>query len=321
MSTNRVYLMVAIFSSLLLFLSALLSAQEWCTEESAVLSRAAAENKPIVLACMESDFCPWSQKMFDEILSQKIFSSAMREESILWLCRMRAEGNAKEERLREKYKIEECPVLLLLDPNGREFARFEYLPLEPQVFADHLLEAISDFKEICIALKEERGKSAPKRWQELYHKSKRFSSIDFKKLVLERGIAEDPGVDLLLEKYAFALEQSGRKSSLAKTCKKRLIARDPENRLKVHYKIAMAEFHAAAHTKKSSKKILKPLMHYLAHFQDKENIWNVEMTIAQFLFKEQRKQSALDYANRAYSQCPESMQEEIAASIAYIASH
>jgi protein disulfide-isomerase len=315
--------MVAIFSSLLLFFSAMLSAQEWCTEENAVLSRAAAENKPIVLACIGSDLCPWSQKMYDEILSQNIFSSAMKEETILWLCCLRADGDAKEEKFREKYKIEECPVLLLLDPKGREFARFEYLPLEPQIFADHLLETVSDFKEVCIALTEKRGKKDPVLWQELYHKSQRFSSLDFKKRVLERGIAEDPGIDLLLEKYALVLQQNGQKSSLAKTCKKHLIARDPDNHLKVHFKIAMAEFHAALHSKKNSKKVLKPLMHYLAHFQDKdqENIWNVEMAIAQFFFNENRKPSALDYAKRAYSHCPESMQEEIAASIAYIASH
>jgi protein disulfide-isomerase len=323
--------MNVIFSMLLFFLTACVSLwgndplAHWCMEEADVLNQARQNNKPIVLAFVGRDFCPWSQKMIGEVLGQETFVEKIKPQAILWQYTLHAEGNSKEDRMREKYKIDECPTILLLDPKGREFARFGYLPLDKQGFADQLLEVVADFKEICLALDEHRGKNDANAWLEFYRKAKQFSSIDFKKLVLERGVQEDPGTELLIEKYAFLLERNKIKSPAARECKEMLIQRDPENRHGTHLKIAMAEFHKSAsaeNAKKSPRKVLKPLLHYLELFEekDKDNIWNIEMVIANYLFGAQKKESALEYAKKAYIHAPETMKESIAASIAFIES-
>ncbi len=274
----------------------------WCMEEADVLNQARQKNKPIVLAFVGKDFCPWSQKMIGEVLGQETFVEKIKSEAILWQYTLHAEGNSKEDRMREKYRIDECPTILLLDPKGREFARFGYLPLDKQGFADQLLEVIADFKEICIALDENRGKNDANAWQEFYRKAKQFSSIDFKKLVLERGVQEDPGTELLIEKYAFLLEHNKIKSPAARECKAMIIQRDLENRHGTHFKIPrwrkFPQICKCAKCEKKSKKSVKAsfaLFFISEHFEetDKENIWNIEMVIANYLFGAQKKKRAL----------------------------
>lgn len=300
--------------------------KNWSTEEAAVLRRAREENKPIVLAFVGVDFCPWSHKMTVEILEQESFIEEMGDEVILWQYPLHSEINPQEDRMRSKYKIEECPTIVVLDPQAREFARYGYLPLEPRVFAKHILKTIADFKEICIALNEHRGTNDVKMWSELYHKAKQFSSQEFKKIVLERGVQEDPGIDFLIEQYTFLLESSTYKNSAVKKCKEKLLRKDPENRFGIHFKIAMAEFHKNVSEKKSDKhpkKILRPLLRYLEHFEnkDKDNVWNAEMVIAHYLHAIHAKQSALEFAKRALQRAPESQKQNIANFLTDIESH
>ncbi len=320
-------IMLVIISTLILVLSsfASLAASEpvmhWTTEEGTVLDQALCENKPIVLALVGKDFCPWSQKMIGEVLSQVSFVEKMKNQAIVWQYPLYAEGDLKEERIREKYKIDECPSILLLDPKGREFARFGYLPLDANGFAELLLETIEDFKEICIALEENQGKNDARKWLEFYRKAKQFSSADFKKMVLERGVKEDSGTDLLIEKYIYLLEQNKLKSPAVQVCKKMLIERDPENRLGTHFKIAMAEYHKSVKAK-TPKKALKPILRYLERFEekDKENVWNAEMVIANYLFAQHIKEKAIAYAKKAYEHAPDFLKESIASSISYMES-
>jgi len=163
-------------------------------------------------------------------------------------------------------------------------------------------------------------------WQELYRKAKQFSSTEFKKLVVERGIREDGDSadgELLIEKYALILTDHKIRSSAAKEWKKILLQKDPENRLGLHFKIAMAEFHkccSSPKAKKDPKKALKPLLHYLEHFadKDKENVWTAEMTIAQYLFAAKKVKQALEFAEKAQKHAPDAMKEAVDAAIAYM---
>jgi protein disulfide-isomerase len=320
-------MLLAIFSTLFLSFLCPLAANEmfqWGTEEARVLHLARGENKPIVLAFIGADFCPWSQKMIDEVLGSSAFVNKMCPEAILWQCSLHADGNAKEDQMRHKYKIEECPTLLLLDPQGREFARFGYLPLDALSFAEQLIETIVDFKEICSALQEPAHKYDAKKWQELYGKTKQFSSTDFKKLVLERGVQEDTGTDLLLEKYIFLLEKNKLKDRAVRSCREKLTQKDPDNRFGTQFKIAMADFHKlSAKSTKHPQKILRPLLRYLQRFEDidKENAWKAQMAIAHYLYSLHIKDSALEFAKKAEQNVPEATKGSIAEFISYIQSH
>jgi hypothetical protein len=323
-------MMHLIFSTLVIFLSISASVRAgdllmpWCREETDALQRASEENRPIVLAFVGADFCPWSQKIIGEVFAQSVFLEKMQQRAVLWQYALQAEGNSKEEQMRKRYKIEECPTILLLDPKGREFARYGYLPLDAEGFADRLVETIADFKEICAALDAPEGKEKT-NWQELYRKAQQFSSMEFKKLVLERGIRENGGSDLLVDKYELILKDHKIRSTVAREWKKMLLQKDPDNHLGLHFKMAMAEFHkcCAGHkVKKDPKKALKPLLHYLEHFadKDKENVWNAEMTIAQYLFAAKKIEHALAFAKKAKEHAPEAMKEGIGAAIAYMES-
>ncbi len=317
----------AIFSTLFLFSLCPLAANEmfqWGTEERQVLYQARDENKPIVLAFIGADFCPWSQKMIDEILGNPAFVNKMSLKAVLWQCVLHADGNAKEDLIRHKYKIEECPTVLLLDPQGREFARFGYMPSDALSFAEELIEVIADFKEICISLQGPLHQFDANKWRELYIKTKQFSSADFKKLVLERGVQEDPGTDLLLEKYAFLLEKNTLKNRAVRSCRQKLLQKDPDNRFGTHFKIALADFHKlSAKSSKHPQKILRPLLRYLQRFEekDKKNAWRAQMAIAQFLYSMHIKDGALEFAKKAEKNVSESAKESIVEFISHVQLH
>src|SRR3977135_2383930 len=113
----------------------------WHTEEMHVLNKACDENKPIVLALIGPE-CPWSQKIKEEILDQEAFVEKISPHTILWQYVFPVERNAQEEDMRRRFKIHTCPTILLLDPQGREFARFEYERMDASAFAVRLLDVI-----------------------------------------------------------------------------------------------------------------------------------------------------------------------------------
>lgn len=310
--------------SILLFLSSYLymaqanaGVENWCIDEMHILETASHENKPIVLAFIKMDDCPWSQKMKEEILYAEEFIKKMRPHVLLWHYFLHSGANPQEEAMRKKFKIDTCPTVLLLDPHGREFARFGYQPLDAQAFGGYLLDVISDFKEICAALDGRHPKDESIKWKDLYHKSKQLSRPEFKKIILEKGIKEDPSADLFLEKYLFLLENNKLKDKVVKECRQMLIDRDPKNHLGTHFHIALAEFHKLndrEKTKKNLQKTLSPLLCYLQLFEEKdtENAWRVEMVIANYLLSRQKLESALAFAQKAYQHAPEAMKNTIA---------
>ncbi|HEY2811438.1 MAG TPA: hypothetical protein VGJ00_08635 [Rhabdochlamydiaceae bacterium] len=317
--------MRTIFSILFFLLAGLAQANtlpllNWREEEAAIKEKAQEQNQPILLAFIKAD-CPWSA-LLREVLENLDFSQVLEQRALVCFYTLHAEGEAEETALREKFAIEQCPTLLLLDPKAREFARLGYLSLEAAAYAECVSDLVADFRTICRVLTKEEGK--PKNWLELYHKAQQLSCKEFKKIILDRGIRENPDIALLLEKYQALLEEHSLKSRSVRECRHQLIQRDPHNRLGVHFKLAMADFHkrVALKGRKSPEKILQPLMQYLKRYEkkDKDNAWRAEMEIAHYLAGLDRYGNALEFARRAQAHAPQDMREGIAASIEYMQS-
>ena len=66
--------------------------------------------------------------------------------------------------------------------------------------------------------------------------------------------------------------------------------------------------------------VIEPLQNYLSSFgeQDPENVWRVEMMIAQFYLDQDEWRSALQHAQVAYESAPTTKQAELEYSLNYI---
>ena len=248
-----------------------------------------------------------------QALNREEFTQAMAAQALLCQYTLHGEGDPQEEGVRKHFGIDCSPTLLLLDPQGIEFARFGYLAFDPSKCARCLLKVISDFKEICAALDKKNKKRSTENWLELYRKADQLSCKTFKKMVLDRGIAEDLGTTLLWEKYLLLLKEKGLKSKEVKSCRKQLIQKDPQNQQGIHFKIALSDFHTLIESKKKPEKVLRPLVEYLMRFEkkDRQNAWRAQIEIARYLTGLKRYQNALEFARKAYLYAPESIKESI----------
>jgi predicted Zn-dependent protease len=119
------------------------------------------------------------------------------------------------------------------------------------------------------------------------------------------------------------LEKRSLKNSEVLKLKSDLLARDRENKLGSHFKVAVLEFQKIASRLKSkdrAEKALKPLFDYMHRFgkKDPENLWRAEMMVAEFLFAKNSIPQALEHAQASYQAAPESIKFQIAETITFM---
>lgn len=139
------------------FLTACLSAADlWMTDYPAALQKASKENKLILLDFTGSDWCPWCIKLDQELFSQKTFKDYAEKNLVLVLVdfprgkkaaeqsetlrkqNQALQGNEQTDKELHKkypaYNVNGYPTLVLLDPQGKELKRSNYLAGGPEAF-------------------------------------------------------------------------------------------------------------------------------------------------------------------------------------------
>lgn len=295
--------------------SVIYSEEQWQREEKEIFLIAQRENLPIVAVFVGGQWCPWSQKLKEDVLNNPLFIDRIGKDVILWEIFL--EKESQDHAMRQKYGVKECPQILLLDPRGKEFARLDYVPLSASGYADELLGMIESFQDICIALDAKHKTFDEELWQDLYLKAKKLSIPCYKRVILERGLKKERGSFFHLEKFACMLQKYKMKSPQILKMKKELLGRDSENKMGTHFKIAVLEFQKMAlrlKPKDSPEKALKSLLEYVRLFgkKDLENLCRVEAMIAEFLFAKNFVALALEHAQSAYDVASESDKAKIA---------
>jgi len=284
----------------------------------ASLSAWASPKRPVVALCWKEEGCPWSQKLKESVLQDPLFHQALSQKAILWQVPLE-----KNEEVRRRYQITTSPTILLLDPQGREFARLTQLPLEGHLLAPLLISRIEDFQKVCLALKKKEISLAEGQWQELYQKAKQCSDPYFSEAIVERALSEEKGHFFHLEKFAALLEKHKLRDPLVQKYKEQLLKRDPKSNEGVHFHVAALEFRKQLSRLKPQDSIykpLKPLVRFLEQFKEKdqENAWRAAVLIAEYLFTKNEKEIALKYENFAHALAPETKKASIAETIAWM---
>lgn len=119
----------------------------WSHDFAASSKLAAAENKVILVDFTGSDWCSWCIKLNKEVFSHDEFKNGVKDGYVLVeldfpqdKSKLTPETIAQNEELQEKYAVEGFPTILLLDGEGRPFAKTGYQEGGPVKYVEHLKE-------------------------------------------------------------------------------------------------------------------------------------------------------------------------------------
>ena len=288
------------------------------------------KQKFLLLAFVGSDWCPWSQKLENEVLTQPNFAKPLKDDFILvWIdfpenSVTPSDRQETNQYLKEKFQVKEVPTLVVLDEMGEQVSSLGYLTLEADAFAMHIRDLITEYKDMRGVLEtSDLSAISQQELQSLYHKAKHLGCQKHLEEIMQAGLKKDNDTFFLLEHYENLLEMGKIKDSQVLELRKKIAARDPKNIKGTHLKLAMLEFQKNSNNPKKrdrSNAAIEPLVEYIKEFgkKDQDNLWRIEMMIAQYFFSKGIVEKALKYANASYESAPDSAKAEIALSIDYL---
>lgn len=282
---------------------------------------ASEQNRPIVAVFLGEEGCPWSQKIEKELVTAPFFIEKVRAEAVVWQVAL--SRSLESAQIEQQYGILQFPSILLLDPQGKEFARLDYDASDPTLFSKRILSLIQDFNDVCQAIDQGLHRFNEKTLQRLYNQASHLSTPCFKLVILNHGLKKEKETFFRLEKYALLLKKLKLKNAAVLTLKKELLARDPNNRWGTQYQMALLEFEKKRETLKAKdpvEKAIVPLTQYLERFgeSDLEHRWKLELMIAEFLFAKHSISVAFAYIKKAKEHAPQESKSQVLKTIAYM---
>lgn len=303
-------------SLLFLVLFSSLYALGWDVDYPSAVRQSQKDEKPILLFFTGSDWSGLAMKMKNEVLDSPVFQEKISSQfhcleidfpQHTKLSKILKEQNSA---LKERFKIEEYPLLLLLDSKEREIFRVGYLPENGEHLADELLQIVAQDTELCKGLKE-----LPQEEKELIHLyqiAQTLTRHEAQETILAAGVEKELPY-FLLEKYRHLIEERKEAAALRE---KLLKSED----YRIHFTMAMIDFQERALEFSDPQEVIKPLEAYLSRFgnADPDNVWRIEMMIAQFYLNADQWKPALEHAETAYEKAPQERRHEIENSLLYI---
>ncbi|EGK69540.1 hypothetical protein CAB1_0825 [Chlamydia abortus LLG] len=226
--------------------------------------------------------------------------------------------------LKTKFKIDEFPSLLLLSHDGREIYKIGSFGNET---GENLGESLCHIVESDCLLNNVYPVMHTLSMEELqkyYRLSEEISCKDFIAKALELGVRNDDYF-FLSEKYRLLVESGKMDSEECQKVKRKLLDKDPKNEKHTHFTVALIEFQELAKRSQEGvsqdpSQVIAPLEAYLTEFgyQDQENVWRIEMMIAQFYLDSDQWKSALQHAEVAFETAPKEVRSHISHSLDYI---
>lgn len=282
------------------------------------------EGKPLLVAYLGLPWCPWSEKMELEVLSQEAFAAPMREKFVLVSLNI-AEESEEAHQVKVSHGITELPTLLLMQADGQVITKLPFLPKGASEFAEHIASRYETYQKVRrIVDTEDLSLFSAEELKELYLKSKELGIEDIKERLFGAGLALDSGLFFLLEQYRHMAERGKQGSKEGEAVRKKIVARDPKNAAGAFRSLALLDFEALSLKKSKKEKHIKaalnPLIDYVQKFgpQDRENLWKMELLIAQFLYGKNRLSEALLHAKSAYNHTPDAHLPQVKETLSFL---
>ena len=274
--------------------------------------------KPIVLFFSGSDWCKWSQHLGDIIFRNGDFEKRVGKNLIFVqvdfpeVSHQNPHELKMNHGLKEYFHINSFPTLVLLSPDGDHITTTGYLDVEPGRYGDYLLQIVEEFSELEKGLKCMRGTFEEIR--ALYAKAKVLGSESVMKRLLNLGLKCDKKAFFHMEKYTALLNFGEYKE--AQRLREKLSSFEGE----VGYRLAVLDFQSRVSQNALPEKVIEPLLHYIQGTgkADKKHLWRLHLLISQYLFTQNRYDTALKHAESAYASAPREEKSEPKQAVSYL---
>lgn len=296
----------------------------WMTNFEEASMKAKKEKKDLLLFFTGSDWCGWCHKLENEALDTTDFSDAVGDRFIFVVVDfplrtpLDATLTAQNKELQRKFDVKGFPTVILLDENGALIGSTGYKPGGGNSYAEHLKKMVQDFKGYKQKVSKSNGSVLEtKELESLYGKAQELCRSEDQERIVKWGLQKKDNHFFLLERLRFLAADGHIHTPEAQNIRQQLLAHDRENTHKTHYEVAIIEFEAYSEQMEnegySADIVARPLIDYVEQFreQDAENIWQLQMIIAQVFLDKNRSRDALKYAKDSHALAPESIQPDI----------
>lgn len=325
------YRFLAILTPLLLWSQFCSAAIQWIEDYNAALKQSKETHKPILMLFTGSDWCGWCKKLEKEVFDTKEFEDKAGDTFIFlkldFPMRESQSQAIKDQnaKLKTTYGVTGFPTVVLLDENGQKIASTGYKPGGGLKYAEYLLKTLSDYQQYQKkTASAELNQLSPGELESLFNQAKTFGlAKDQAKIIALGSKSSAPGF-FLKERYLDLAEQGKLGGEEALVIKKKLLASNDANLQDNARRIAIIEFQSLAGQMEVSHldpwTVCKPLLDYIAKYgkNDRENLWRLQMTVAQTLLNAHLLDDALTYAHESYESAPPAMKETVAEAIKQI---
>lgn len=324
------YRFLAILTPFLLWSQFCSAGITWSEDYSAALKQAKETHKPILLLFTGSDWCTWCKKLEKEVFETKEFEDKAGDAFIFVRLDFPMKGKESQpqairdqnSKLKTTFNVTGFPTVILLDDNGQKITSTGYKAGGGANYADCLLKTLNDYQQYKKGTaRAESNQLSPGELESLYNQAKVFGlGADQDKIIAIGSKSSTPGF-FLKERYLDLAEQGKLGGEEALKIKKELLSSNNPDLQENARRIAIIEFQSLAHQAEVSHldpwKVCKPLLDYIAKYgkSDRDNLWRLQMTVAQTLLNEKLVDEALTYAHESYESAPASMKETVAQAI------
>ncbi|MBA3957166.1 MAG: thioredoxin family protein [Parachlamydiaceae bacterium] len=316
-----------VFLTSLLNMSQVQASQiNWLTNYDEAVKQSRSLSKPIVLFFTGSDWCGWCIKLENESLGTNEFAETAGDKFIFVKLdfplnsKQSPEITAQNKRLQRQFDVTGYPTIVILDSKQQKIGTTGYRPGGGKQYGLYLLKTVDDHTAYEQKLETlEKQPLAGCDLRSLYNQATALSRDQDAHYIASVGLDSDQKHFFLLERYRTLSEKGLGHEDTAQALRQQLLASDPQNLKLTHYQLAVIDFDAACQESQQSSpdKAVAALVDYIQKFGDKDrdNLWRLQMLVAQVYFENDQLAQALRYAQSSYQAAPPAAQPEIATAI------
>ena len=298
---------------------------QWTTQYKNALSEAQKNNKPLFLYFTGSDWCGWCKVMDKEILTAPEFVQLVGNKFIFvkidfpLYSQIDSATQKQNEELKKEYEVTGFPTVIILSPQEKQIAILNYKQGGGKSYAEYLLKLLKDQEDFNKGMQSLSSLTLD-QMKSLHEKAMQLGMSLESKNIIAAALQKGDSIYFLAEAYQDLAESGQSQSPESKLIRQKLLNMDPDNRLKVHYRVAVIDFEA--NTEDSSHqndpfKMVQPLTQYLKDYgtNDPDNRWRIEMTISQVFRSQNLFDQALSFAKSSYDHAPEEFRNSVAQAV------
>lgn len=296
----------------------------WTTDYEDAVKQSTETKKPIILFFTGSDWCGWCKKLHKEVFATSEFAQKVGGKFIFVMVdfpkgsRLPQATIDQNNRLKQKYQVEGFPTVVIVDAKGQRIATAGYRAGGPSQYADYLLKLVSQYTSYEETMKDFPSKKISTiELESLYRQAHELGQESDLPAILQAGIASENNAFFLKEKYRQSIEEGLINAPKTKSLREQLLAIKGEQSQKIHYDLAVIDFQFLSEKLEAGEGTAEatcaPLIDYIHSYgqNDAENLWRLQMTIAQTLLSKGKNAEALRYAQASYAMAPDQSKDEI----------